>query len=124
MTSKDRRVAIVGAGPAGLVTARFLKVQGFEATLFERRARVGGQWDRTAANSAIWPDMRANTSRIMTRFSDLDYPDGVPAFPQNEQVRAYLEAYAEAFDLLPAARFGTTHARTAKMSEAKAIDMA
>jgi dimethylaniline monooxygenase (N-oxide forming) len=51
--------------------------------------------------------MRANTSRIMTRFSDLDYPDGVPAFPHNEQVRAYLDAYAEAFDLLPAIRFGT-----------------
>ena len=107
MTSKDRRVAIVGAGPAGLVTARFLKAQGFEATLFERGTRVGGQWDRTAANSAIWPDMRANTSRIMTRFSDLDYPEGVPAFPHNEQVRAYLEAYAAAFDLLPLVRFGT-----------------
>jgi dimethylaniline monooxygenase (N-oxide forming) len=106
MTSKDR-VAIVGAGPAGLVTARFLKAQGFEPVLFDRGVRVGGQWDRTA-NSGIWPDMRANTSRIMTRFSDLDYPDGIPAFPHNEQVRAYLEAYAGTFDLLPAVRFGTT----------------
>jgi len=52
--------------------------------------------------------MRANTSRIMTGFSDLDYPDGVPAFPHNEQVRAYLEAYAEKFDLSGATRLGTT----------------
>jgi dimethylaniline monooxygenase (N-oxide forming) len=111
MTSKDRRVAIVGAGPAGLVTARFLKAQGFEPTLFDPGGRVGGQWDRTTARSGIWPDMRANTSRIMTRFSDLDYPDGVPAFPHNEQVRAYLETYAEAFDLLSAVRFGTTVAQ-------------
>jgi dimethylaniline monooxygenase (N-oxide forming) len=108
MPGKDRLVAIVGAGPAGLVTARFLKGQGFEPVLFDPGLRVGGQWDRTTPASGIWPDMRANTSRIMTRFSDLDYPDGVAAFPHNEHVRAYLQAYAEKFDLLRAVRFGTT----------------
>ena len=108
MTGTDRLVAIVGAGPAGLVTARFLKAQGFEPLLFDPGIRVGGQWDRTTAASGIWPDMRANTSRIMTRFSDLDYPEGTPAFPHNEQVRTYLEAYAKKFELLPATRFGTT----------------
>jgi dimethylaniline monooxygenase (N-oxide forming) len=114
MTARDRRVAVVGAGPAGLVTARFLKAQGFEPIIFDAGLRVGGQWDRTTAASGIWPDMRANTSRIMTRFSDLDYPDGTPAFPHNEQVRAYLEAYAEELDLLPAIRFGTTVDRIAR----------
>jgi dimethylaniline monooxygenase (N-oxide forming) len=113
MISRDR-LAIVGAGPAGLVTARFLKAQGFEPTLFDPGRRVGGQWDQTAPASGIWPDMRANTSRIMTRFSDLDYPNGTPAFPHNEQVRAYLEAYAEKFDLLSAIRFGTTVERIAR----------
>jgi cation diffusion facilitator CzcD-associated flavoprotein CzcO len=56
MTSKDRRVAIAGAGPAGLVTARFLKAQGFEPTLFDAGGRVGGQWERPNATSrAGWP---------------------------------------------------------------------
>jgi dimethylaniline monooxygenase (N-oxide forming) len=114
MTRKDRLVAIVGAGPAGLVAARFLKSEGFEPILFDPGLRAGGQWDRTAPASGIWPDMRANTSRIMTRFSDLDYPDGTPAFPRNEQVGAYLEAYAEKFDLLPAVRLGTTVERIAR----------
>jgi dimethylaniline monooxygenase (N-oxide forming) len=108
MTGKDRAVAIVGAGPAGLVAARFLEAQGFAPILFDPGMRVGGQWDRTTAASGIWSDMRANTSRIMTRFSDLDYPDGTPAFPHNEQVRAYLETYAQKFDLPPAIRFGAT----------------
>jgi cation diffusion facilitator CzcD-associated flavoprotein CzcO len=106
MIAQDRRVAIVGAGAAGLVTARFLAAQGFEPVVFDPGVRVGGQWDRTTAASSVWPDMRANTSRIMTRFSDLDYPDGTPVFPHNEQVRAYLEAYAERLALLPAIQFG------------------
>jgi thioredoxin reductase len=108
MTNDDRRVAVVGAGPAGLVGARFLKARGFEPVLFDRGRHVGGQWDQTAAASGIWPDMRANTSRTLTRFSDLDHPAGTAAFPHNHQIRAYLEAYAARFGLLSAIRFGTT----------------
>jgi dimethylaniline monooxygenase (N-oxide forming) len=107
MAKDERRVAIVGAGPAGLVAARFLKSEGFAPVLFEQGRGAGGQWDHTSAASGVWPGMRANTSRILTRFSDLDYPDGTPAFPHEEQVRRYLDAYARQFNLLPAISFGT-----------------
>jgi dimethylaniline monooxygenase (N-oxide forming) len=108
MTNNDRRVAVIGAGPAGLIGARFLKARGFEPVLFDRSRRAGGQWDQSSAASGIWPDMRANTSGTLTRFSDLDYPAGTAAFPHSEQVRAYLETYAARFGLLSAIRFGTT----------------
>ncbi len=39
---KGRRVAVVGAGPAGLTCALDLRVQGYEVVLFEREAKVGG----------------------------------------------------------------------------------
>lgn len=41
------RVAIIGAGPGGIVAARALRAEGdaFEKiTLFERNASVGGTW--------------------------------------------------------------------------------
>lgn len=117
MTGDNRRVAIVGAGPAGLVAARFLKSRGFAPVLFEQGRRVGGQWDHTQPMSGVWPDMRANTSRILTRFSDLDYPDDTPAFPHNRQVHAYLEAYAARFGLLPAIRFATIVKEIARAPE-------
>jgi NADPH-dependent glutamate synthase beta subunit-like oxidoreductase len=37
-----RRVAVVGAGPAGLTCALDLRVQGYEVVVFEREAKVGG----------------------------------------------------------------------------------
>src|ERR1022692_4077669 len=37
-----RRVAVVGAGPAGLTCALDLRVQGYEVALFERESKVGG----------------------------------------------------------------------------------
>ncbi len=38
----DKRVAIVGAGPAGLACAAELRKAGIEATIFEARPRAGG----------------------------------------------------------------------------------
>ncbi|HEX4578982.1 MAG TPA: FAD-dependent oxidoreductase [Candidatus Dormibacteraeota bacterium] len=40
--SNGRRVAVVGAGPAGLTCALDLRVQGYEVALYEREAKVGG----------------------------------------------------------------------------------
>ncbi len=40
--SKGRRVAVVGAGPAGLTCALDLRVQGYDVVLYEREAKVGG----------------------------------------------------------------------------------
>jgi dimethylaniline monooxygenase (N-oxide forming) len=102
------RVAIVGAGPGGLVTARYLKSQGFLPVLFESHRGLGGQWNNTNNNSGVWPLMRTNTARMVTRFSDLDYPESVAVFPRNTEVLAYLEQYATQFDLLTDAHFAST----------------
>lgn len=99
------RIAIIGAGPAGLASARWLKAHGFHPVLFEASDGIGGQWNRDNPNSGIWPQMRTNTFREATRFSDLDYPDGTPLFPHNRQVLAHLRAYAEAFGLTEGAHF-------------------
>jgi Fe-S oxidoreductase len=40
--ARSQRVAVVGAGPAGLLAAHDLRRAGFEVTLFEREASIGG----------------------------------------------------------------------------------
>jgi cation diffusion facilitator CzcD-associated flavoprotein CzcO len=39
-----RTVAIIGAGSSGLVAAKVLLVDGFDVTLFEKNASLGGIW--------------------------------------------------------------------------------
>src|SRR5678815_122984 len=95
----DTRVAIIGGGPTGIVTARWLAAQQFEPVIFEQSDGLGGQWHGTAAHSGVWPAMRTNTSRVMTAFSDLDYPATTSVFPRNQEVRAYLQSYADQFDI-------------------------
>jgi dimethylaniline monooxygenase (N-oxide forming) len=100
-------VAILGAGPAGLVAARYLLSEGLTPTLFERSSRIGGQWSGDPAISGIWPTMRTNTSRIMTAFSDLAHPATTPTYPTNQAMRDYLERYADLFNLTPHIRLST-----------------
>lgn len=51
-----RRVAVIGAGPGGLLHASTLIEEGFEVRLFERAPRPGGQWlytDKTPVHAAF-----------------------------------------------------------------------
>jgi len=100
------QVAIIGAGPGGLAAARWLKSRGFTPRLFDAAYDIGGQWNCSGPNSGVWPAMRTNTARMVTRFSDLDYDDGTAIFPHNRIVHGYLRRYAEKFGLLEGARLG------------------
>ncbi|RCS23021.1 dimethylaniline monooxygenase [Phyllobacterium salinisoli] len=100
-------VAVIGAGPGGLVTARWLAAHGFEPVLFEATDSLGGQWNAASTASATWSGMRTNTSRIMTAFSDLDHAPDVAVYPRQDQMLSYLEHYARKYDLIRQVRFGT-----------------
>ena len=94
----SERVAVIGAGPGGLVTARWLLAQGFEPTIFEQGSDLGGQWSGTPGRSGVWPTMHTNTSRVLTAFSDLEHQcDEV--YPSNQQILEYLHRYADMFGI-------------------------
>jgi cation diffusion facilitator CzcD-associated flavoprotein CzcO len=101
------RIAVVGAGPSGLVAAKYAVEAGFDVTVFEAGDALGGQWDTPAPHSGVWPGMRTNTSRAMTAFSDFPAPAEHPLHPAAEQIKAYLEAYARAFDVVGRVRLGS-----------------
>lgn len=99
-------VAVIGAGPGGLVTARWLLAQGFEPTIFEQGSGLGGQWSGDPGRSGVWPAMHTNTSRILTAFSDLEHRCDT-VFPSNRDILDYLHRYADMFGLTTRIRFGT-----------------
>lgn len=106
-STEPGRVAIIGAGPGGLVAARWLKAQGLRPVIFEAASDLGGQWNPANPASATWPGMHSNTSRIVTAFSDLDHAAGTPVFPAREEMHAYLHRYADLFGLRGDLRLAT-----------------
>ncbi len=117
------RVAVIGAGPGGLVAARWLLSQGFEPTIFEQSPVLGGQWAGVAGRSGVWPDMHTNTSSVMTAFSDLEPADYYPVFPSNHDVLRYLTRYAEMFGLVSRIRFGTRVERLSRDDTRWRVDL-
>src|SRR5215472_16115318 len=97
------RVCIVGAGLAGLVTAKVLTQDGFDVVVFEKEREAGGVW----SSSRTYPGLRANNSRESYAFSDFPYPDTADEFPTAEQIRAYLRAYIDRFGLRSLIRLST-----------------
>lgn len=89
------RGCIVGAGIAGLVTAKVLQDAGFDVVVFEKAPTLGGVWGATRT----YPGLRANNPRETYAFSDFPYPETADDFPTAEQIRAYLESYTDRFGL-------------------------
>jgi cation diffusion facilitator CzcD-associated flavoprotein CzcO len=102
-TTADKRVCIVGAGIAGLVTAKVLKADGFAVHVFEKEPTLGGVW----TTSRTYPELQTNTTREQYAFSDFPFPRTADDFPTAEQVRRYLNAYADHFDLRDLLHFST-----------------
>ncbi len=97
------RVAVVGAGYAGLGTARMLLRCGFEVTVFDRAPDVGGVWSRTRR----YPGLRTQNDKGTYAFSELPMPGHYPEWPDGEQVQRYLESYAALFGLTASIRLNT-----------------
>lgn len=86
MTAQPR-VAVVGAGSAGLATLKALRDAGVAAVAYESADTVGGLWVYGAPGSPAYRTLHLNTSRGRTQFADhpmpADWPDyrTTPASP-------------------------------------------
>ncbi|KAB8336687.1 hypothetical protein FH972_020998 [Carpinus fangiana] len=119
-----KTVAIIGAGPSGLVAAKtLLRSQRcrFDVSVFEKKSTVGGLWavDRNDGDPSqlLNANMPTNASRFTVSFSDFAWssvdltdpnrdrpqpsaPDGspfVPMFPKAWQVQKYLQQYTKRY---------------------------
>ncbi len=94
------RVAVIGAGAAGLESVRTLAAAGYDVTCFERAAVPGGHWHHD------YESLHLITPRDTTCFDGYPMPSYYPLFPSRDQVRDYLLAFTEQYALSEHIRFG------------------
>lgn len=85
---KNQRVAVVGAGPAGLMMAWELGVRGYSVTVFEQERRYGGLMQTIPAYRMTDADVEADRARF--RDLDVTFVDGTKVgrdFPVDKLLR-------------------------------------
>jgi cation diffusion facilitator CzcD-associated flavoprotein CzcO len=97
------RVGIIGAGVAGLATAKVLAQAGHEVVVYDKAPDVGGVWSR----SRRYPGLTTQSPKAQYSLSDFPMPRGYPEWPSGAQVQAYLAAYASRSGLDAALRLST-----------------
>ncbi|MCD7470141.1 Flavin-containing monooxygenase FMO GS-OX1 [Datura stramonium] len=126
--NSPKNVAVIGAGPAGLVTARELQREGHSVVVFERENQLGGTWiytpvtesdpigvdpNRKIVHSSLYSSLRVNLPREIMGFRDYPFvatkkPNGDPRrYPGHREVLDYLNDFAADFGLIELVRFGT-----------------
>ncbi|KAK2835804.1 hypothetical protein Q5P01_016288 [Channa striata] len=107
-----RRVAVVGAGNAGLVCIKTCVEEGLEPVCFESSDDIGGLWKFKETpepqRSSIYRSLVTNTSKEMTCFSDFPMPADYPNYMKSSYLLQYFRLYANNFDLLRYINFQTT----------------
>merc|ERR1712166_545097 len=106
--SHVKTVAVIGAGVAGLQTARALSKVGLAVTIYESRGNVGGVWREN------YIDFGLQVPKELYEFPD--YPrdqafklsaKATEDFPKGEGVQEYIESYADEFSLREMCEFNT-----------------
>ena len=97
------RIGIVGAGFAGLATAKVLSRAGHDVVVWDRTPDVGGVWSA----SRRYPGVQTQSPRDQYSLSDFPMPKSYPEWPSGEQVQRYLADYATHFGLDPLLRLDT-----------------
>ena len=90
-----KKVGIIGAGVAGLSTAKLLIQQGLECVVFERGDTLGGVWADGYANFGV------QVQQELYEFPDWPLPKDVPNFAPGQVIQQYLEDYARHFGVMP-----------------------
>jgi NADPH-dependent glutamate synthase beta subunit-like oxidoreductase/ferredoxin len=88
-----KKVAVIGAGPAGLAAAYYLQLKGIQVTLFDKNEKAGGLL-RTEINDEILP------KEVLDKEIDLILKTGVEFQGRTEITAEVFESYKKEFDAI------------------------
>jgi putative flavoprotein involved in K+ transport len=86
-------VVVIGAGQAGLAIGNFLARQGRRFVILDRASSIAAAWRER------WESLTLFTPRRYSALPAFPFPGDPDGYPTRDEVIAYLERYAETFQL-------------------------
>lgn len=96
-------VTVLGVGWSGLLACKYMLEEGLTVVALEKREDIGGVWlySDDPGISTVMQSTRTTSSSTMTEFSDFPMSEEMGQFPHHADVKKYLNAYADKFNLRP-----------------------
>lgn len=123
-----RRVAVIGAGMAGLVAAKELQEEGHQVVVYERTEDWGGVWASSKQRGGrAWATTMTSTGSLNTTLSDcpflVHHPENgqTPLHFSREQFAAMLTAYERRYRVFEGTLETKTEVQTMRRSGSKWI---
>ena len=107
------KLAIIGAGPCGLLSAHYALKNGFEITVFEKYSDLGGVW---STEGLAWPYLTTNFSKYGMSWLDFQWHEYDELYPNKQAVQRFLIEYAETFKITPRIKFNS-NIKSIKLTE-------
>jgi putative flavoprotein involved in K+ transport len=92
-STSSYEVVVVGAGQAGLALGHFLRRQSRNFVILERAGRIAAAWRER------WDSLTLFTPRRYSGLPGPAFPGDPDGYPTRDEVIAYLDRYAETFEL-------------------------
>ncbi|TBR43555.1 monooxygenase [Marinomonas agarivorans] len=108
-------VGIIGAGPAGLTSAKQALARGFKVIVYEKQKYLGGIWNKYGKGA--YPSVKMQSSKMSFHFSDFAPRSTISDFPTRDEVYEYLVEYADAYHISPHIRYNTSVTRIEKLKD-------
>ncbi|KAM0024116.1 putative flavin monooxygenase, FAD/NAD(P)-binding domain superfamily [Helianthus debilis subsp. tardiflorus] len=124
--TRSLKVAVIGAGVAGLAAARELQRESLQVVVFEKSHQLGGTWaydarvesdllgidpNRDVVHSSAYKSLKTNVPRVLMSFTDFKFGEKVYGdprmYPGHEEVLKFLTDFASHFELTELIRFNT-----------------
>ena len=102
---KSQKVAVIGAGAAGLITADTLRQCGINVEIFEKNNYVGGIWKYTSKSAMYYSLVTNLPKQIMEIDKENPFSKSLPSFLTHHAVQEYLENFASSNSLLDVTTF-------------------
>ncbi|EDW74760.1 uncharacterized protein Dwil_GK15848 [Drosophila willistoni] len=116
-------VCIIGAGTAGLSSARHAKQHGLNPTIFELSDKIGGTWvynEKTGSvngidiHSSMYTNLRTNLPKEIMGFPDYEIGENEKSYIKSEEILDFLNQFADHFELRNHVRFNSYVIRVLK----------
>ncbi|XP_044263466.1 senecionine N-oxygenase-like [Tribolium madens] len=105
------KIAIIGAGGAGLCAGRHCLKEDIAFDIFEQTGNLGGTWNYTdlvgcdengvPIHTSMYKGLRTNLPKELMAFEDFSYPKQNRSYLLQEEVLDYIRSYSDKFHINP-----------------------